>query len=90
MLPAWQWQSAWGGSRGGRALQEGYSSQCMSPRIHELHFMDELVKMEAHDAEVLCLEYSKPETGEPMAGWQGEGRGVAPLAEPHRGVVDIW
>lgn len=35
----------------------------MSPRIHELHFMDELVKMEAHDAEVLCLEYSKPETG---------------------------
>lgn len=42
--------------------------------------MDELVKMEAHDAEVLCLEYSKPETGEPMAGWQGEGKGMAPLA----------
>ncbi|XP_013377888.1 PREDICTED: WD repeat-containing protein 62 isoform X1 [Chinchilla lanigera] len=32
-------------------------------RIHELHFMDELVKVDAHDAEVLCLEYSKPETG---------------------------
>ncbi|XP_042638754.1 WD repeat-containing protein 62 [Orycteropus afer afer] len=32
-------------------------------RIHELHFMDELLKVEAHDAEVLCLEYSKPETG---------------------------
>ncbi|XP_057568277.1 WD repeat-containing protein 62 isoform X2 [Hippopotamus amphibius kiboko] len=32
-------------------------------RIHELHFMDELVKVEAHDAEVLCLEYSRPETG---------------------------
>ncbi|XP_021089548.1 WD repeat-containing protein 62 isoform X2 [Mesocricetus auratus] len=32
-------------------------------RIHDLHFMDELVKVEAHDAEVLCLEYSKPETG---------------------------
>nr|XP_045010661.1 WD repeat-containing protein 62 isoform X1 [Jaculus jaculus] len=32
-------------------------------RIHELHFMDELIKVEAHDAEVLCLEYSKPETG---------------------------
>nr|XP_055166602.1 WD repeat-containing protein 62 isoform X2 [Nyctereutes procyonoides] len=32
-------------------------------RIHELHFMDELFKVEAHDAEVLCLEYSKPETG---------------------------
>lgn len=39
----------------------------MSPRIHELHFMDELIKVEAHDAEVLCLEYSKPETGEPTA-----------------------
>ncbi|XP_029416955.1 WD repeat-containing protein 62 isoform X2 [Nannospalax galili] len=32
-------------------------------RVHELHFMDELIKVEAHDAEVLCLEYSKPETG---------------------------
>ncbi|XP_051063809.1 WD repeat-containing protein 62 [Phodopus roborovskii] len=32
-------------------------------RIHDLHFMDELIKVEAHDAEVLCLEYSKPETG---------------------------
>ncbi|KAL0610184.1 WD repeat-containing protein 62, partial [Plecturocebus cupreus] len=41
----------------------GFSRQCVSPRIHELHFMDELVKVEAHDAEVLCLEYSKPETG---------------------------
>jgi hypothetical protein len=29
--------------------------------------MDELIKVEAHDAEVLCLEYSKPETGEPTA-----------------------
>lgn len=32
--------------------------------------MDELVKVEAHDAEVLCLEYSKPETGESMVGEQ--------------------
>lgn len=72
MSPAWQRQSAGGGSREVRALQEGYSRQCVSPRIHELHFMDELVKMEAHDAEVLCLEYSKPETGESMAGWQGK------------------
>lgn len=35
--------------------------------------MDEVVKMEAHDAEVLCLEYSKPETGEHTPGWQQEG-----------------
>uniref|UniRef100_A0A8C3FGS3 WD repeat domain 62 n=1 Tax=Chrysemys picta bellii TaxID=8478 RepID=A0A8C3FGS3_CHRPI len=32
-------------------------------RIHELQFMQEVVKVEAHDSEVLCLEYSKPETG---------------------------
>lgn len=44
----------------------------MSPRIHELHFMDELVKVEAHDAEVLCLEYSKPETGKPLWGSRGK------------------
>ena len=29
-------------------------------RIHELQFMDEMCKIEAHDAEVLCLEYSEP------------------------------
>ncbi|KAK2088277.1 mitogen-activated protein kinase binding protein 1 [Saguinus oedipus] len=43
--------------------RSGNLRQSVSPRIHELHFMDELVKVEAHDAEVLCLEYSKPETG---------------------------
>lgn len=41
--------------------------------------MDELVKVEAHDAEVLCLEYSKPETGEPAVGsrpaWQSPQEG---------------
>lgn len=25
--------------------------------------MEEILKVEAHDAEILCLEYSKPETG---------------------------
>ncbi len=29
-------------------------------RVHELQFMDEMCKIEAHDAEVLCLEYSTP------------------------------
>ena len=28
-------------------------------RIHELQFMDEICKIEAHDAEVLSLEYTK-------------------------------
>ncbi|XP_070620485.1 WD repeat-containing protein 62 [Erythrolamprus reginae] len=32
-------------------------------RIHELKCMSEVMKFEAHDLEVLCLEYSKPETG---------------------------
>ncbi|XP_048357979.1 WD repeat-containing protein 62 isoform X2 [Sphaerodactylus townsendi] len=32
-------------------------------RIHELKRMEEVMKVEAHDSEVLCLEYSKPETG---------------------------
>uniref|UniRef100_A0A8C3GN33 WD repeat domain 62 n=1 Tax=Cairina moschata TaxID=8855 RepID=A0A8C3GN33_CAIMO len=32
-------------------------------RIHELRLMQEVAKVEAHDSEVLCLEYSKPETG---------------------------
>ena len=28
-----------------------------------MQFMDQLFKIEAHDAEVLSLEYSKPESG---------------------------
>ncbi|CAM9133795.1 unnamed protein product, partial [Bubo scandiacus] len=32
-------------------------------RIHELQFMQEVAKVEAHDSEVLCLDYSEPETG---------------------------
>ncbi|XP_073349163.1 mitogen-activated protein kinase-binding protein 1-like [Pagrus major] len=32
-------------------------------RIHDLSSMEEILKVEAHDAEILCLEYSKPETG---------------------------
>ncbi|XP_072405290.1 mitogen-activated protein kinase-binding protein 1-like isoform X1 [Chiloscyllium punctatum] len=32
-------------------------------RIFDLQFLDELMKVEAHDSEILCLEYSQPETG---------------------------
>ncbi|XP_030260499.1 mitogen-activated protein kinase-binding protein 1-like [Sparus aurata] len=32
-------------------------------RIHDLGSMEEILKVEAHDAEILCLEYSQPETG---------------------------
>ncbi|XP_056150161.1 mitogen-activated protein kinase-binding protein 1-like [Lampris incognitus] len=31
-------------------------------RVHDLSRMEEILKIEAHDAEILCLEYSKPET----------------------------
>ncbi|XP_028651393.1 WD repeat-containing protein 62 isoform X1 [Erpetoichthys calabaricus] len=32
-------------------------------RIYDLQFLDEIIKVEAHDSEVLCLEYSGPDTG---------------------------
>ena len=32
-------------------------------RIHDLHFMTDVGLLEAHDSEVLCLEYTRPETG---------------------------
>jgi WD40 repeat protein len=32
-------------------------------RIHELHNLQELCRIEAHDAEVLCLEYSRHDSG---------------------------
>ncbi|XP_069064869.1 mitogen-activated protein kinase-binding protein 1 isoform X2 [Pleurodeles waltl] len=32
-------------------------------RVHELQSLSEMLKVEAHDSEILCLEYSKPETG---------------------------
>ncbi|XP_061609598.1 mitogen-activated protein kinase-binding protein 1-like isoform X3 [Phyllopteryx taeniolatus] len=32
-------------------------------RVHNLSSMEEILKVEAHDAEILCLEYSKPQTG---------------------------
>ncbi|XP_054618030.1 mitogen-activated protein kinase-binding protein 1-like isoform X2 [Dunckerocampus dactyliophorus] len=32
-------------------------------RVHTLSSMEEILQVQAHDAEILCLEYSKPETG---------------------------
>nr|XP_033811399.1 WD repeat-containing protein 62-like isoform X3 [Geotrypetes seraphini] len=43
-------------------------------RIHDLKFLDELVTVEAHDAEVLCLEYSRPETGLTLLASAGRDR----------------
>ncbi|GIY86657.1 hypothetical protein CDAR_468181 [Caerostris darwini] len=44
----------------GRSLASGDRSGNI--RIHDLEFVEELCKIEAHDSEVLCLEYSKPIT----------------------------
>nr|KAF6501312.1 mitogen-activated protein kinase binding protein 1 [Molossus molossus] len=55
----------------------GIRSVCISPngqhlasgdrmgtlRVHELQSLSEMLKVEAHDSEILCLEYSKPDTG---------------------------
>lgn len=32
-------------------------------RVHDTRSLEELCLIEAHDAEVLCLEYSRPECG---------------------------
>ncbi|NXH26827.1 MABP1 protein, partial [Myiagra hebetior] len=32
-------------------------------RIYELQSLKEMLKVDAHDSEILCLEYSKPDTG---------------------------
>ncbi|KAM9840285.1 mitogen-activated protein kinase-binding protein 1 [Aulostomus maculatus] len=58
-------------------IRTGIRTICVSPdgkrlssgdrngilRVHDLSSMEEILKVEAHDAEILCLEYSKPETG---------------------------
>ncbi|XP_029453310.1 mitogen-activated protein kinase-binding protein 1 [Rhinatrema bivittatum] len=58
-------------------MKVGIRTVCMSPngqhlasgdrtgtlRVHDLQGLNEMLKVEAHDSEILCLEYSKPETG---------------------------
>ncbi|XP_028295343.1 mitogen-activated protein kinase-binding protein 1-like isoform X2 [Gouania willdenowi] len=58
-------------------IRSGIRTICVSPdgkhlasgdrngmlRVHDLSTKEEILKVEAHDAEILCLEYSKPETG---------------------------
>lgn len=34
-----------------------------SNRVHNLYHMEKLYELEAHDSEVLCLQYTNPETG---------------------------
>ncbi|XP_054871641.1 mitogen-activated protein kinase-binding protein 1-like isoform X2 [Amphiprion ocellaris] len=58
-------------------IRTGIRTICVSPdgkhlasgdrhgmlRVHDLSSTEEILKVDAHDAEILCLEYSKPETG---------------------------
>ncbi|NXE31474.1 MABP1 protein, partial [Ptilorrhoa leucosticta] len=58
-------------------MKVGIRTVCVSPsgehlasgdrigtlRIYELQSLKEMLKVEAHDSEILCLEYSKPDTG---------------------------
>ena len=45
--------------------------------------MEEILNVQAHDSEILCLEYSKPETGERER--HREGRGRTEVGERYRG-----
>lgn len=40
----------------------GVTSMCF--RIHDLDGMQEILNVQAHDSDILCLEFSKPDTGE--------------------------
>lgn len=50
----------------GRRWSSFLRRELLPRRIHDLSSLEEVMKVEAHDAEILCLEYSKPETGEPF------------------------
>ncbi|XP_060721000.1 mitogen-activated protein kinase-binding protein 1-like [Tachysurus vachellii] len=68
--------------------QTGIRTICVSPdgkhlasgdrngtlRIHELNTMEEILKVEVHDSEILCLQYSKPETGMKLLATAGRDR----------------
>ncbi|KAK7134125.1 hypothetical protein R3I94_015848 [Phoxinus phoxinus] len=45
----------------GRHLASGDRSGTL--RVHDLTSMKEILKTEAHDSEILCLQYSSPQTG---------------------------
>lgn len=53
-------------------------------RVHELRSLSEMLKVEAHDSEILCLEYSKPDTGKEDAVSSPEWHRAPPvLLLPH-------
>ncbi|KAG5276911.1 hypothetical protein AALO_G00111250 [Alosa alosa] len=61
-----------GVSPDGRHLASGDRTGTL--RVHNLSSMEEILKVDAHDAEILCLEYSKPETGLRLLATAGRDR----------------
>ena len=49
--------------------QEGttINTHCSSHRVYDLHFMDQIIEVVAHDSEILCIEYSPLFQG--IGGW---------------------
>ncbi|XP_077397386.1 WD repeat-containing protein 62 isoform X2 [Festucalex cinctus] len=66
------WVRALALSPDGRQLATG--DVCGTLRIFDLESLDELVKMEAHDAEILALEFSPPSTGVRLLASAGRDR----------------
>ncbi|XP_053344431.1 mitogen-activated protein kinase-binding protein 1-like [Clarias gariepinus] len=56
----------------GKHLASGHQNGTL--RIHDLNTMEEVLKAEVHDSEILCLEYSKPETGMKLLATAGRDR----------------
>ncbi|TNN41782.1 Mitogen-activated protein kinase-binding protein 1 [Liparis tanakae] len=65
----------------GKHLASGHRSGVL--RIHDLRSMTEILKVESHDAEILCLEYSKPETGLKLLATAGRDRLIHVLDAEH-------
>ncbi|KAL2082137.1 hypothetical protein ACEWY4_021955 [Coilia grayii] len=59
-------------SPNGRHLASGDRTGTL--RVHDLCSMKEILKVEAHDNEILCLEYSKPDTGLQLLATAGRDR----------------
>jgi WD40 repeat protein len=62
--------TAHGEKKGVRALKVSPDGQHLATgdrqgniRIYDLQFADQLQMLEAHESEILCLEYTKPKTG---------------------------
>lgn len=50
-------------TEGGGLYSHSQAMPSLISRVHELQSLSEMLKVEAHDSEILCLEYSKPDTG---------------------------